>query len=558
MEDLIIKALLVAVNAKYIHTNLAVRSIAAFSHVHFNMPLEFVEFTINQRPPDLLRELYFADAECYLFSCYIWNIEIIKQLVKDLKKLKPAAVIVLGGPEADWQAKELLESMPQIDYIVCGEGESRTPALIKAIVENTNISLCAGICMRKNGKAVFTQLDASPDLGEIPFPYSDLDSLNRRVPYYESMRGCPFSCSYCLSARDRRVRYRPIEMVFDELRLFLDKRVPQVKFVDRTFNCNIGRALKIWRFLAENDNGTTNFHFEMAGDLLSGEAIDFLAAVRPGLFQFEIGVQSTNPKTLESIDRTTDFAKLTENVNALNKMGNIHLHLDLIAGLPFEDFESFKNSFNTVYSLRPQQLQLGFLKLLGGSKVRAQAESYGMLSQEKAPYETFCTNWISYSEMCILHGIDEMVDTYYNSGRFSNIIAHIAAFFASPFDFYRKLWEFFAAKQGGNPLSKIGYYDLLGDFMDNNGIPKDENAQWLCKYDLLLHEKPRKLPDWVKADLSKENAAWLNPLRKEHGKDIYIEIFPFHPADIVMKNVTLAFDYSKRDITGRALVFEIL
>ena len=544
-----------AINAKYIHTNPAVRSIAAFSCKHFNLPLDFIEFTTNQRWPEVLRTLYFAEADCYLFSCYIWNIEMVKSLVTELKKLRPTARMILGGPEADWQAEELLRAMPQIDFILYGEGELSTARLMKAITENDDPGACPSIVYRQNGSVVFTTPAAPLDLSSIPFAYADIDTLKQRIPYYESMRGCPFSCSYCLSARDRRVRYRPLELVFSELKLFLSKKVPQVKFVDRTFNCDLQRALKIWRFLAENDNGITNFHFEMAGDLLTPEALDFLAAVRPGLFQFEIGVQSTNSQTLKAIERTCDFTMLSANVTKLNAFHNIHLHLDLIAGLPYEDFASFEQSFNTVYCLRPQQLQLGFLKLLGGSKVRSEAPDYGMIFQENVPYEVLTTNWISYSEMSILHGIEAMVDTYYNSGRFSHIIAHIVGHFPSPFIFYQRLWEFYTNTQGENPLSKIGYYDLLGDFMKINQIPQDEKAQWLCKYDLLLHEKPRKLPDWVKVDLSRGHHSWLAPLRK--NRDFYAEIFPFTSPHGESLTTALAFDYSRRDITGRALVTKL-
>ena len=476
----------------------------------------------------------------------------IKQLVLELKKLKPTIKIILGGPEADWQAEALLTAMPQIDYIVCGEAEVSAPRLIKAIFEGSAPEMCLGICYLQNGKCVFTAPAPPPDLAAIPFAYADIDTLNGRIPYYESMRGCPFSCSYCLSAHDRRVRYRPLELVFPELKLFLEKRVPQVKLVDRTFNCDINRALAIWRFIAENDNGITNFHFEMAGDLLNSESLNFLSTVRPGLFQFEIGVQSTNPETLNTIDRNCDFELLSANVEKLNLFRNIHLHLDLIAGLPHENFESFKHSFNTVYSLHPQQLQLGFLKLLGGSKIRSEAELHGMIFSETAPYEVLATDQISYAELCTLHGIDEMVDTYYNSGRFSNIIAHIVAHFPSPFDFFQRLWEFYEKAQQGSPLSKTGYYDLLGDFMDKNRIPKDERAQWLCKYDLLLHEKLRKLPNWVSVDLSRRHREWLSPLRKQ--RDIHVEVFPFVPPNGENVQTVFYFDYNKRDITGRALV----
>lgn len=549
---MLIKALLVAVNAKYIHTNPAVRSIAAYSRARFRRPLEYIEFTINQRHAEILRALYQSGADCFAFSCYIWNIECVKRLIADLKKLLPKSTIILGGPEADWQADALLRTQPQMDIIVHGEGEQTTCLLLEALHAGTDPDACPGISLRHGDGILRTESHSPPDLAELPFPYDDLHALDGRIPYYESMRGCPFSCSYCLSSRSMGVRLRPLGLVFDELRLFLNARVRQVKFVDRTFNCNPGRAMEIWRFLSENDNGLTNFHFEMAGDLLDDDSIAFLATVRPGLFQFEIGVQSTHPPTLAAIHRGCGFDALARQVRALRRAGNIHLHLDLIAGLPHEDYARFSRSFDEVYRLVPHQLQLGFLKLLGGSRLREEAERYGIAFQDTAPYEVLQTACLSYDELCVLHGVDEMVDSFYNSGRFRYLLEYIAPHFSTPFAFYRALWTFFDRRQQGAPLSKIGYYDLLGAFMAANGIPITVRAQWLCLYDLMLHEKPRKLPDWITVDLCGPDRARLGSARRRAGGDAHLQCFPFAPPGGPDGECVVRFDYGRRDITGRA------
>lgn len=530
------------------------RSIAAYALAHHGLDLPFLELTINQHRHDLLHALYSVAADCYLFSCYIWNIELIKSLIVELKKLCPNAKIILGGPEADWQAKQLLGQIQAIDCVICGEGEQSVCLLIKALEESAPLCDVLGIACRQDTQIIKTAPAPLPELAAIPFAYRDLDALCGRIPYYESMRGCPFSCSYCLSSLDKSVRFRPLETVFGELSIFLQKRVPQVKFVDRTFNCDHKRALAIWRFLHEHDNGVTNFHFEMAGDLLDEESVAFLSTVRPGLFQFEIGVQSTNPETLDAISRPCDNATLAKQVKKLMRANNIHIHLDLIAGLPYENFTSFARSFDDVYALCPEQLQLGFLKVLGGTKMRKNAEAYGIIRQETAPYEAMQTNWLSYEEFCTLHGVADMVEQYYNSGRFTHIMRYILRHWESPFACYLTLWQYFDTRQQGAPLSKIGYYDLLYGFMQAQGIPVTERARWLCKYDLLLHEKPRKLPTWAEVDLYERYRGLLSPMRKQAGADEHIEVFPFLPPDGAACECLLRFDYQNRDIAGHAAV----
>ena len=410
----------------------------------------------------------------------------------------------------------------------------------------------------------------------VPFPYGDLGELTGRILYYESMRGCPFSCTYCLSSAGEGVRFRSLGTVFGDLGRFLAAGVPQVKLVDRTFNCDRSRALAVWRYLAENDNGITNFHFELAGELLDEEAAAFLATVRPGLFQFEIGVQSTNGETLAAIRRPADSDKLFAMVRLLQKPGNIHLHLDLIAGLPLEGFDSFVRSFNAVYALAPDQLQPGFLKVLRGSAMEREAKRYGIVYSESAPYEVLTTDCLTFAELARLHAVADMVELYFNSGRFSHLVAEMAGAFPTPFDFYDRLAGYFSrCGHEEAPPSKTGYYEVLGGFLEAEGIAVTERHRWLCRYDMALHEKPKKLPAWADMDLTgrcrpgilaflsrEDNVRRVAPgLVGEDPKRIlkiaHIEVFPFHPATGEARPVALAFDYSRRYIRGRARVEEL-
>jgi hypothetical protein len=408
------------------------------------------------------------------------------------------------------------------------------------------------------------------DLDKLAFAYPDLRELGDRALYYESMRGCPFACSYCTSSIERGVRKRNLDLVFVDLAVFLYHKVRQVKFVDRTFNCDPKHSRAIWEWLMAHDNGITNFHFELSGELLDGDTIAFLAGARPGLFQFEIGVQSTNPQTLAEIDRPAEVARLLRNGGLLLAPGNIHVHLDLIAGLPYEDFERFGHSFNQVYALRPHQLQLGFLKVLSGSKMEKMAKAYELVYSPNAPYEALSTRWISYEQMSLLRGMAKMVDVYYNSARFSHIIAYLITCFSDPFTFYRLLWLHYVKAAAGRPVSEMGHYELLADFAGAQGIAVTEEMQWLAKYDLLLHGKPRKLPAWVKVDLSREyrgriQGFFMNPERvaeylpeyggessKQAERTAHLEVFPFDPATGAQGAVAVVFSYRRRDLLGRA------
>ena len=423
------KILLVGINAKFIHSCLAVYYLKEYAKAYYDLDCEIAEFTINHREELILSEIFRKKPDIIAFSSYIWNFELVKNLVKNLKKLLPEIKIILGGPEVSFDGEDVLKETGA-DFVICGEGEEAFAKLCMAISEGEDVKR---VVVAEN----------PVDMDKLPFVYKDFENFDNRILYYEAQRGCPFNCQYCLSSVNKGVRFKSLDKVKAELSVFLQNKVRQVKFVDRTFNANKNFALSIWKFLHENDNGVTNFHFEMAADLITDEMIEFLKDVRPGLFQFEIGVQSTNEKTLFAIDRKSSFDMIKEKVLKLQKSGNIHLHLDLIAGLPFEDYKSFKKSFNDVYSLTPEQFQLGFLKLLKGSGLKRDAEKYGIVARENAPYEVLFTDVLSADDVLKLKGIEELVEIYYNSLRFKKSIEYAVSLAETPFDFYESFWEFY-------------------------------------------------------------------------------------------------------------------
>lgn len=583
-------------NAQYIHTNLAVRSIAAYIAEQGVVPPPIAEFTINQHEDRVLQLLYQHRADVYLFSCYIWNVEPILRLAENLHKLLPQAIFVMGGPEVSYRADEILRQNPAVSAVIVGEGEEKCFRLLQILQDCGDLTSCQGVVTRETQGEKMLQVSHSPDMDLLPFAYMDIGELSGRILYYESMRGCPFSCSYCLSSVEQGVRFKSLPLVFENLKRMLEARPRQVKFVDRTFNCRKEHAMGIWQFLKEYDNGVTNFHFELAGEFLDDEIISFLVDVRPGLFQFEIGVQSTNLSTLQEIQRFENLDKLFDMVSALMKAGNIHLHLDLIAGLPYEDFVSFSHSFNRVYGQRPHQLQLGFLKVLPGSEMQKKADEYGLVYQSEAPYEVLRTNQIGYEELCVLKQIEHMVDMYYNSGRFTHIINYLCEQYESPFSFYTALANLYAA--GGHedaPLSKMGHYTLLGDLAQTLGKEVEWYAKWLCKYDLALHEKIKTLPSWLENNTrfmrdenadSKKHAGWPETSTDNMREEIlafysdkencqrylpayaefppkqirrmtHLEIFPFHPRTGEKGCCALLFDYQHRDLMGWADVQDV-
>ena len=471
------KILLTAINAKYIHSNLAVYSLKAYAQSCFDVPVEIAEYTINQQTDDILRDIYKRKPDMICFSCYIWNINYVEELIPEVAKVLPNAEIWVGGPEVSYDSRKVLERLPEVTGVMKGEGEETFAALAAGQDRETLL----GITYRDaNGQIQENPWRDVMDLNKVPFVYKDMKDFENKIIYYESSRGCPFSCSYCLSSVDKKLRFRDLELVKTELQFFIDQEVPQVKFVDRTFNCSHTHAMGIWKYIAEHDKGITNFHFEVSADLLSEEEIAFIQTMRPGLIQLEIGVQSTNPDTIKEIKRTMKFHKVAEAVKAVSAPGNIHQHLDLIAGLPYEDLESFKKSFDDVYALRPEQLQLGFLKVLKGSFMEQNREAYGLVFKNKPPYEVLSTKWLPFEDVLLLKGVEEMVELYYNTSQFTNTLAELEQEFDSYFQLYGELAKYYEA----NGLDKMSHsritrYEILLQFIQER---TSGDVEILCSF----------------------------------------------------------------------------
>ncbi len=490
------KFLLVAVNAKYIHSNPAVYSLKRFAG-EYTDAVEIAEYTINNRMEDILEDIYRRKPDVIGFSCYIWNIGMVEKLMGELHKLLPALPVFLGGPEVTYDADKLLRKYPYLTGIFIGEGEATFAQVVKYYVKKNPESLedIPGLMLRSG----MTPARKPLNLTDVPFLYDDMAPFTNRIIYYETQRGCPFRCSYCLSSIDKTVRFRDIEVVKKELAFFLEKKVKQVKFVDRTFNCNHDHAMAVWQYLYDHDNGVTNFHFEIAGDILREDEIALVAKMRPGLVQFEIGVQSTNTDTLREIRRVMDIEKLKQVVAALKAAHNVHIHLDLIAGLPYEDYDSFARSFDDVYAMEPEQLQLGFLKVLKGSYMAEMAESYGLVYTDYAPYEVLYTNWLSFTEICRLKRIEEMVEIYYNSGQFAHSLpVMIADFGQGAFAFYEALADFYE-EQGFfvETPSRIYRYQALLSFAKSIHPERQELYKELLLFDLYVRENLKSRPDFA-------------------------------------------------------------
>lgn len=490
------KFLLVAVNAKYIHSNPAVYSLKRFAG-EYTDAVEIAEYTINNRMEDILEDIYRRKPDVIGFSCYIWNIGMVEKLMGELHKLLPKLPVFLGGPEVTYDADKLLRKYPYLTGIFIGEGEATFAQVVKYYVKKNPESLedIPGLMLRSG----MTPERKPLNLTDVPFLYDDMAPFTNRIIYYETQRGCPFRCSYCLSSIDKTVRFRDIEVVKKELAFFLEKKVKQVKFVDRTFNCNHDHAMAVWQYLYDHDNGVTNFHFEIAGDILREDEIALVAKMRPGLVQFEIGVQSTNTDTLREIRRVMDIEKLKQVVAALKAAHNVHIHLDLIAGLPYEDYDSFARSFDDVYAMEPEQLQLGFLKVLKGSYMAEMAESYGLVYTDYAPYEVLYTNWLSFTEICRLKRIEEMVEIYYNSGQFAHSLpVMIADFGQGAFAFYEALADFYE-EQGFfvETPSRIYRYQALLSFAKSIHPERQELYKELLLFDLYVRENLKSRPDFA-------------------------------------------------------------
>lgn len=568
------RVLLIAVNAKYIHSNPAVYSLRAYAQAALgNQPevgIEIAEYTINQNTENILADIYRHRPDIAAFSCYIWNWNTIQELLPELPKLLPDTKLWLGGPEVSFHAEKILAQYTQLTGIMVGEGEETFTQLVRFYhAPKGQLQDIPGLVLPQGR----TQPRELTDISKLPFLYEDLGKFQNRIIYYESQRGCPFRCAYCLSAIDKSVRLRDIETVKKELQYFLDHKVSQVKFIDRTFNCNAAHALAIWRYLLENDNGVTNFHFEIAADLMTEEELEVLKQMRPGLIQLEIGVQSTNEQTLHAINRYMSLEHLRQVVDKIHSFHNIHQHLDLIAGLPYEDYDSFVTSFNDVYSMRPQQLQLGFLKVLKGSPIEEKAEEYGIVYNSRPPYEVLYSRWIPYDDVLRLKGIEEMVELYYNSCQFTHTLPVLEKEFSSPFAMYEALSQYYEEKGYYiNTPARAYRYQVLLEFAQQKAPARSELYAQLLTFDMYLRENLKSRPAfalcWQQGEEEKEQvrafyrqeAQTPQYLTGYEGyqpqqlmKMTHIEYFTYPVWQQNMKMTQLSqktailFDYQKRD-----------
>ena len=549
------KILLAACNAKYIHSNLAVYNLKSCSG-EYSSRVVVKEYTINQIRDDILKDIYLEQPDLVCFSCYIWNISFVRELVPDLKKILPQVEFWAGGPEVSYDAVEFLKKNPAFFGVMVGEGEETFHELAGYYIERKpeTLSGIRGVAFRDENKGrdiVHTGWRELMDLSKVPFAYSNLTEFKNRIIYYESSRGCPFSCSYCLSSIDKKLRFRDIELVKKELQFFIDNKVPQVKFVDRTFNCKHDHAMEIWRYITENDNGITNFHFEISADLLRAEELALMKTMRPGLIQLEIGVQSTNPQTIKAIRRTMDFEKLKGIVEQIHSFGNIHQHLDLIAGLPYEGYDSFHKSFCDVYALRPEQFQLGFLKVLKGSHMMEMTGEYQILYKDREPYEVLSTAWLTYGEILRLKMVESMVEVYYNSGQFKNTLVFLEKYFDDPFRMYEALGRFYE-KKGYSEIShsRMRRYEILMEFAGEQKEIPSEALSDVMLLDLYLRENLKSRPSFASDQKPYERLIWDYRKAKKIPKTAHIEVF--------RDGKKLLFDYTDRDpLTNNAQLTDI-
>lgn len=545
------KILLAACNAKYIHSNLAVYDLKAYSS-DYDEHVILREYTINQPKDEILKDIYSSGADVVCFSCYIWNISFVRELIRDLVKILPKTAFWAGGPEVSYDAEKFLTEMPEMTGVMVGEGEKTFHDLLEFYIDGKDsLEEISGIAYRTGDKIIHNGWRELMDLSAIPFVYEHLEKFENRIIYYESSRGCPFSCSYCLSSIDKKLRFRDLELVKKELQFFLDHRVPQVKFVDRTFNCKHEHAMTIWKYILEHDNGVTNFHFEISADLLREEEMELMSQMRPGLIQLEIGVQSTNPETIRAIHRRMDLKKLEHCVNRVHSFRNIHQHLDLIAGLPYEDYDIFHQSFNDVYQMKPDQLQLGFLKVLKGSLMQKEAEGYGIVYKEKEPYEVLSTNWLTYGEVLKLKMVESMVEVYYNSGQFWHTLEYLVPLEKDAFTFYEKLGSFYE-KKGYSEIShsRMRRYEILLEYLqEETDVPTEVAAQKML-YDLYLREKLKKRPVFAPDQKQYETAVWNYRKNNQVSKTAHIEVFE--------NGTVILFDYEKRDPLSKNAYTEVV
>lgn len=577
------KVLLAAINAKYIHSNLGIYSLKTYGEKMLKewglaeeAKVSLAEYTINHQMEQILQDIYKRKPDVIGFSCYIWNISYVKMILADIKKVLPDVKIWAGGPEVSYHGEAFLKEEPAVDLVMMGEGEITFAHFLKALLEGEDLKQVPGLMVR-NADGTFTDTGFRQvmDMSQIPFPYAfmDMKELEHRIIYYESSRGCPFSCAYCLSSIDKKLRFRSLDLVLPELEWFLQAKVPQVKFVDRTFNCKKSHAMAIWQYIRDHDNGVTNFHFEIAADLLDKDELDLLSTMRPGLVQLEIGVQSTNEKTLEAIRRKTDIEEIREITETINSWHNIHQHLDLIAGLPWEDLESFKKSFNDVYEMEPEQLQLGFLKVLKGSYMEELIPDCDLLYSAAPPYEVLCTKWLSYGDVLELKDIEEMTEVHYNSRQFTCTLKELEKEFDTPYE----MFSFMAGYYNKNHLfgishSRIARYEILWKIIqerlekngkcetqgkpENGGVSeKLEQYRDLLMTDLYLRENVKSRPTFAR-DLSDSKDFVREFFQREEKTPEHLSGYEGYDSRQMAKmahleplrdGTYLLFDYKKRD-----------
>ncbi len=555
------KIFLTAINAKYIHSNLAVYSLKAYTG-EYEKYVAIGEYTINNRVDDILEQIYKEKPDVLCFSCYIWNMDYVEELIREYKKLCTDVPVWVGGPEVSYEVDTFLKEHPQVTGVMIGEGERTFREFCEYYVDQKReLSSIRGIAYRdaQTGETVYTLPQEPLVMGTIPFCYDKVENFENRIIYYESSRGCPFRCSYCLSSIEKKLRFRDIELVKKELAFFIEKRVPQVKFVDRTFNCNHEHAMAIWQFVKEHDNGITNFHFEIAADLLREEELALINTMRPGLIQLEIGVQSTNDATIREIHRTMDLGLLKQIVKRIQSGGNVHEHLDLIAGLPFEDYETFSRSFDEIYALKPNQLQLGFLKVLKGSYMYEHAKEYGLVYHTKTPYEVMQTNWLSFDDVLKIKQVEEMLEVYYNSGQYEVTMKMMDPLFESAFFLFQEMGEFYERKGYlGMSHSRLRRAEIFLEFMQEKFAGQEEILTLIeesLTFDLYYRENCKSRPSWAPdpADFKEQTRKYCKKGSKSHLEPFHyrfptkwektIEALP----ERLEKPVYMLFDYDRRD-----------
>ena len=560
------KFLLVAINSKYIHSNLAVYCLKAATA--YSDKVYIREFTINNQLEDILKNIYLEKPDVIGISCYIWNINCVKELLPELNKLLPGVKIWLGGPEVSYNTEEYAGRYENVAGVIKGEGEAVFKELMDCYMEGRekDIPSIPGITTVSDGKIIDNPCTLVYDMSDSVMPYYAAgykeDDYKNKIIYYESSRGCPFSCSYCLSSVDKHLRFRNTELVLTDLKVFLDNKVALVKFVDRTFNCNREHSRKILRFIRDNDNGITSFHFEIAADILEDEDIRIMNSLRPGLIQLEIGVQSTNQDTIKAIHRVMNLDKLRNNVTAIRKCRNIHMHLDLIAGLPYEDINSFRKSFNDIYDMKPDNLQLGFLKLLHGSLMREEKDKYGIVARDIPPYEVLYTKYLSYDDILKLKQVEKVLDMYYNSNMFVLSVRYLSGSFDDSFAMYEMLSECFERRYSDGSLpSRNGKFELLYDFAGDYLNEHDMMVFGeLLRFDMYLRDNVKSLPECFA--FNKDESLRAKKYSGEHKltKAEHIEIFKINPVEyrdngnVVCGDTVIYFDYLIRDYDNNATI----